>query len=435
MSRPDLNQVKENIEYIAIGSELLTSSYPETNSLFLADKLENLGLEIKYKSVVSDRLDDIVGAVKVALSRSRLIFISGGLGPTDDDRTREAVARVVKRPLVFCPAILKKIKDRFAARGAKMTPSNRKQAYIIKGAEVLDNPNGTAPGLWLETRTHLLALLPGPPPEFNPMVEKLIEEKIGIYRNNYVLKAIIRTTGAGESWVEDRIKPVYRLLPPELELTTLASPGEVQIRLTLPVKEINKQNEKIFNKVKDMIIKLLGDKVFSTEGQTLEEVVGHELSALGQTLACAESCTGGLLADRITSVPGSSNYFLAGLVTYSNKAKTKFLGVPSKLIKEKGAVSREVAESMAAGARKQAPADLALAITGIAGPGGGSSRKPVGLVYIGLASQDGINVVENYFQGNRRQIKVQATQKALDMLRLKSKNKKKSIKKDKVDSQ
>jgi nicotinamide-nucleotide amidase len=421
MKQIDLNQVKENIEYLAIGSELLTSAYPETNSLFLAEKLDNLGLRLRYKSVVSDDLEDLVRAVKLALSRSRLIFISGGLGPTEDDRTRDAVAQAVKKPLVFHPEIVKKIEDRFAWRGAKMTPSNRRQAYLIQGAEILDNPNGTAPGMWLETRRRILILLPGPPAEFNPMVEKLITEKLELYRNQYVLKSVIKTTGAGESWVEDRIKPVYRLLSRDLELTTLASPGEVQIRLTLRAKEINPENERIFNKIKNKIINLLGDKVFSTEGENLEEVIGRELSALGLTLACAESCTGGLLADRITAVPGSSNYFLASLVTYSNKAKTRFLGVPARLIREKGAVSREVAESMAAGARKKTGANLTLSTTGIAGPGGGSARKPVGLVYIGLSSPDGITTTENYFQGERRQIKFQTTQKALDMLRLKLK--------------
>ena len=432
MKQIDLNQVKENIEYLAIGSELLTSAYPETNSLFLAEKLDNLGLRLRYKSVVSDSLEDIVRAVKVALDRSRLIFISGGLGPTEDDRTREAVAQAVKKPLIFYPEIIKKIEDRFAWRGAKMTPSNRQQAYIIQGAEILDNPNGTAPGMWLETSKHLLVLLPGPPAEFNPMVEKLMADRLELYRNKYVLKAVIKTTGAGESWVEDRIKSVYRLLPEDLELTTLASPGEVQIRLTLRVKETNRENERIFNKIKNRIINLLGDKVFSTDGENLEEVIGHKLAALGQTVACAESCTGGLLADRITAVPGSSNYFLASLVTYSNKAKTRFLGVPARLIREKGAVSREVAESMAAGARKKTGANLALATTGIAGPGGGSTRKPVGLVYIGLASPDGITVTENYFQGSRNQIKFQTTQKALDMLRLKLK---KYQDRDKVGSQ
>lgn len=309
MKQVDLNQVKENIEYLAIGSELLTSAYPETNSLFLAEKLDNLGLRLRYKSVVSDSLEDIVRAVKVALNRSRLIFISGGLGPTEDDRTREAVAQAVKKPLIFYPEIIKKIEDRFAWRGAKMTPSNRQQAYIIQGAEILDNPNGTAPGMWLETSKHLLVLLPGPPAEFNPMVEKLMADRLELYRNKYVLKAVIKTTGAGESWVEDRIKSVYRLLPEDLELTTLASPGEVQIRLTLRVKETNRENERIFNKIKNRIINLLGDKVFSTDGENLEEVIGHKLAALGQTVACAESCTGGLLADRITAVPGSSNYF------------------------------------------------------------------------------------------------------------------------------
>ncbi|MGB9906539.1 MAG: competence/damage-inducible protein A [Candidatus Saccharicenans sp.] len=410
---------RRRIEFIAVGSELLSPHFLETNSLYLAEKLQELGWRLSFKTVVGDNLEELKEAVGLARQRSWLILISGGLGPTEDDRTRQAVAEVLGARLVFNQAILEKIRQRFESRGLRMTPSNRRQAYVIEGAEVLDNPHGTAPGLWLESQKQVIILLPGPPSELKSMVENLVLPRLKKYGQVRVLRAILRITGAGESFIEDRIRPVYKDLPENLQLITLASPADIQIRLEMTVGSQPQKDEKTFERIKNRIIRRLGPLVYSTEGRSLEEVVGQKLKAAGLKLACAESCSGGLLANRLTNVPGSSDYFLEGLVTYSNQSKMRELGVPEELLVAKGAVSEEVARVMAENMREKSGADLALSTTGIAGPGGGTPAKPVGLVYTGLAFPGGSLVIRNLFRGNREQIKFQATQKALDMLRLK----------------
>jgi nicotinamide-nucleotide amidase len=410
---------RHRIEFIAVGSELLSPHFLETNSLYLAEKLQELGWRLSFKTVVGDNLEELNEAVGLARQRSWLILISGGLGPTEDDRTRQAVAEVLGARLVFNQAILEKIRQRFESRGLRMTPSNRRQAYVIEGAEVLDNPHGTAPGLWLESRKEVIILLPGPPSELKPMVENLVLPRLKKYGQVRVLRASLRITGAGESFIEDRIKPVYKDLPENLQLITLASPADIQIRLEMTVGSQPEKDEKTFERIKNRIIRRLGPLVYSVEGRSLEEVVGQKLKAAGLKLACAESCSGGLLANRLTNVPGSSDYFLEGLVTYSNQSKMRELGVPEELLAAKGAVSEEVARVMAENMREKSGADLALSTTGIAGPGGGTPAKPVGLVYTALAFPGGSLVIRNLFRGNREQIKFQATQKALDMLRLK----------------
>ncbi|RFT16067.1 MAG: hypothetical protein OP8BY_2073 [Candidatus Saccharicenans subterraneus] len=411
---------QKTIEFIAVGSELLTPHFQETNSLFISEKLQELGWTLAFKTVVSDRLEDLKQVLKIAWRRSWLILVCGGLGPTDDDRTRQAVAEMLGARLVFRRDILDKIRLRFESRGLKMPSSNRRQAYVIEGAEVLGNPHGTAPGLWLEKKSRIMVLLPGPPSELKPMFENLVLPRLKQFGEVRVLRSVIRITGAGESMVEDLIRPVYKSLPSDLQLITLASPGDVQIRLEMPVRSGRPgADEKAFNRVKARIVRLLGNLVYSDEGKSLEQVIGEKLRAAGWTLACAESCSGGLLANRITNIPGSSDYFLEGIVTYSNRSKNLELGVPEELIAVKGAVSEEVALAMAEGLRKKSGADFALSTTGIAGPGGGSQAKPVGLVYVGLAFPGGSTVTRNLFRGSREQIKFQATQKALDMLRLK----------------
>lgn len=410
---------KRGIEFIAVGSELLTPHFLETNSLYLAEKLQALGWRLSFKTVVGDSLKELKEAVRMARQRSWLILISGGLGPTEDDRTRQAVAEVLGARLVFNKSILKKIRQRFESRGLRMTPSNRRQAYVIEGALVLDNPHGTAPGLWLENRDQIIVLLPGPPSELKPMVDNLVLPRLKKYGEIRVLRAVLRITGAGESFVEDRIRPVYKDLPENLQLITLASPADIQIRLEMMAINEPDKDLKSFNRIKNRIVRLLGTLVYSTEGQSLEEVVGQKLKAAGLRLACAESCSGGLLANRLTNVPGSSDYFLEGLVTYSNQSKVRELGVPEQLLAARGAVSEEVARVMAENMREKSGADFALSTTGIAGPGGGTPDKPVGLVFTGLAFPGGSIVARNLFRGTREQIKFQTTQKALDMLRLK----------------
>lgn len=407
------------IEFIAVGSELLKPGFLETNSLFIAEKLQELGWQLAFKTTVGDRLQDLTQAIRTAIKRSWLIFICGGLGPTEDDRTRLAVARVLGTRLVFRKAILEKIRQRFESRGLRMSPSNRRQAYVLEGSEVMDNPHGTAPGQWLERKNRIVVLLPGPPSELKPMVENLVLPRLKQFGQVRVLRSIIRITGAGESLVEDLIRPVYKDLPEGLELITLAAPADIQIRLEMAVGDRPEADIKAFEGLKRRIIRRLGSLVYSDEGLPLEEVIGRQLRAAGKTLACAESCSGGLLASRITNVPGSSDYFLEGLVTYSNQSKVRELGVPEQLIAAHGAVSEEVARVMAEKMRDKSGADFALSTTGIAGPGGGSEAKPVGLVFTGLAYPDGSAVEKNLFRGNREQVKFQATQKALDMLRLK----------------
>jgi nicotinamide-nucleotide amidase len=406
------------VEFIAAGSELLSPYFLETNSLFIAEKLQELGWQLTFKSVVSDRLEELEQAIRVARRRSWLIIISGGLGPTEDDRTRQATAEVLRRQLVFKKEILETIKARFKTRGLQMAASNRRQAFIIEGAEILDNPNGTAPGMWLQTRNQIIVLLPGPPAELRPMVENLVLPRLKKFGQVQVLRSVIRTAGAGESWVEDRIRPVYKDLPPNMELITLAAPGDVQLWLTMPVRTNLKKDFRTFEDFKKRISRLLGSLVYSEDGESLEQVIGQKLQAMGKTLACAESCSGGLLAHRITSVAGSSGYFLEGVVTYSNNSKVRELKISPKLLREKGAVSQEVARAMALNIREKTGADFALSTTGIAGPGGGSENKPVGLVFTGLAYPGGMSIKRNLFRGDRQQVKFQATQKALDMLRL-----------------
>ncbi|HAR36861.1 MAG TPA: competence/damage-inducible protein A [Acidobacteria bacterium] len=410
---------KQRVEFIAVGSELLSPHFLETDSLYLSEKLQELGWRLSFKTVVGDSLEELKEAVRIARQRSWLIFISGGLGPTEDDRTRQAVAEVLGARLIFNKAILEKIRQRFESRGLRMTPSNRRQAYVIEGAEVLENPHGTAPGLWLESRKQIIVLLPGPPSELKPMVDNLVLPRLRKYGEVKVLRAVLRITGAGESFIEDRIKPVYKDLPKNLQLITLASPGDIQIRLEMTAASQPERDVRTFNRIKNRIVRRLGPLVYSTQGQSLEEVVGEKLRAAGLRLACAESCSGGLLAHRLTNIPGSSDYFLEGLVTYSNQSKVRELGVPEELLASKGAVSEEVARVMAENLREKSGADFALSTTGIAGPGGGTPAKPVGLVYTGLAFPGGSTVLRNLFRGNREQIKFQATQKALDMLRLK----------------
>jgi nicotinamide-nucleotide amidase len=404
-------------EIIAIGTELLTPFFQDTNSLFLTERLNDLGLRVSFKTVVGDDDRDLRLAIRAALGRSRLILAMGGLGPTEDDRTREAFARALGRRLVFEPKILAAIRERFRRRGLRMTAPNRKQCDVIEGAEILKNPNGTAPGLWLETPRHLIALLPGPPHELRPMFDRQVAPRLASFRTGITLRRVLRLTGIGESTMESRIKGLYRSVPPEITITTLASPGDLAVHLAFQGRAGASGAAAVLDGVTKKFARRLKPWIYSLNGESLEGVVGTLLGARGETLACAESCTGGFLGHRLTNIPGSSAYFLESAVVYSNGAKTRRLGVPAALIAKNGAVSAPVARAMAAGIRKTAGSDYGLAITGIAGPAGGTARKPVGLVYVALARRRGTIVERNIFWGGRERIKFQAAQKALDILR------------------
>ena len=404
------------IEMIAIGSELLTPFFQDTNSLFLTERLNDLGLEVSSKTIIGDEWSDLVLCLKESLSRADLIFAMGGLGPTKDDRTREALAHVLGRKLVFKKEILEKIQERFRQRGLPMPSSNRKQAFLIEGATALENRNGTAPGIWLEKGQKKIVILPGPPHELKPMFEEFVWPRLQELKREYRARKVLKIVGLSESKIERLISDLYPRSP-DPRVTTLAYLGQIEIHLTSYSRENQDKAERKILRLEEKILERLKDNIFSTSGEELEKVVGKLLREKKKSLAVAESCSGGFLSHRLTNIPGSSDYFLEGVVTYSNQAKRALLAVPQNLIKKHGAVSEQVARAMAKAAREKAQANFGLAITGIAGPTGGTPLKPVGLVYTALAWKKGTRVEKNLFLGKREQIKFQSTQKALDMLR------------------
>jgi len=404
-------------EIIAVGSELLTPDFQDTNSLFLTERLNSVGLDVAFKTIVGDDEGDLARVIRTALGRSRLILLMGGLGPTEDDRTRETLAKVLGARLIFKAAILRHIRARFRRRGLDMPATNRKQCYAIEGAEVLANPHGTAPGLWLERGKNRLAVLPGPPRELRPMVENHVLPRLAALGRGRMVRRTIRLTGIGESLMESLIKPVYASVPKAVRVTTLAAPGDLAITLTYRGPASLSEAQAVIEGLESALLKALRRWVYSRNGEGLEAVVGALLKKEGRTVACAESCTGGLVGHRLTAVPGSSAYFLESAVVYGNAAKVRRLGVPPALIDKHGAVSAAVARAMAAGVRSTAGADFGLAVTGIAGPDGGTARKPVGLVYTALAHAGGVAVRRDIFYGGRAMVRFQASQKALDVLR------------------
>jgi nicotinamide-nucleotide amidase len=405
------------IEIIAVGSELLTPFFIDTNSLYLTRRLNDLGLDPSWKTVVGDDPDDLAEALRDALGRAELLIVMGGLGPTGDDLTREVLADVLGRGLRFDEKILGGIRERFLRRGWEMTPSNRRQAFVIDGAEVLENRNGTAPGQWLESGTIRIALLPGPPRELEPMCEASVWPRLSSLSSGFLVRRILKTTGLGESDAEDRIRDLYPDQK-DLKLTILASPGQIDLHLSARSAVDRAAAQAALDRLTNDLRKRLGERVFSDSGEELEQVVGRLLAASGKTLSVAESCSGGMIAERITRVPGSSIYFLEGAVTYSNAAKIRTLGVPAALIEAHGAVSAEAAAAMAVGIRAATGSDLGISVTGIAGPGGGTNEKPVGLVFAALAWEAGVAAERNVFFGRREQIRIQSTLKALDLVRV-----------------
>lgn len=404
------------IEIIAIGSELLTPYSQDTNSLYLTERLNDLGMEVSFKTIVGDEWDNLVLCIKQTLTRADIIIAMGGLGPTEDDRTREAIAAALERKLIFKKTLLKKIERRFRRRGMSMPPVNKKQAYIIEGAEILENENGTAPGLWLGTGKEIIILLPGPPHELKPMFDSSVWPRLQKFRKKFTARRVLKITGLTESKIETLISDLYPQ-EPHTRLTTLAYPGQIEIHLTVLSEEGQDKAEEIMQQMENNLLGRLKENVFSTTGEELEEVVGRLLRLHKKNLATAESCTGGYLGHRLTNISGSSDYFLQSMVVYSNEAKTYNLGVSADLIEQHGAVSPQVATAMAVGIREKSRSSLGLSITGIAGPTGGTPEKPVGLVYTALAWDNGTDVVKNLFLGNREMIKFQSAQKALDMVR------------------
>jgi nicotinamide-nucleotide amidase len=411
-------------EVIAVGSEMLTPTHVDTNSLFITERLNELGIDLQGKAVAGDDRDVLKSIVSDALARSDLLILTGGLGPTDDDLTRDVVAALIGRPLEYHAHIFEGIERRFAARGLRTPEINRRQAMVPKGAAVLPNKNGTAPGLWIEHERKLIVLLPGPPRELKPMFEAVIQERLlGHVGASRLFRRLLRITGQTESYVEEKMQPLYAkwlASPTKVTTTILASLGQIELHLTAIAPSADPGHRALDAAVAD-VRATLGRDVFSTNSETMEQVVGELLRSRGLKIAAAESCTGGLVMARLTDVPGSSDYVDRGVVVYSNQSKIELLGVPASLIAAHGAVSEPVAEAMASGMIRTARTDVAVGVTGVAGPTGGTTEKPVGMVAIAAAwLRDGAidtRVRTFNFVGGREMVRFQASQAALDMVR------------------
>ena len=403
-----------NAEIIAAGSEMLTPERVDTNSLYLTAELNDLGVEVVAKSVIGDDRDRLAEAVRRAMRSSPILILSGGLGPTEDDVTREAVALALGRGLAYSEEIAGALERRFAQAGRKMAEINRRQAFVIEGASVLPNDRGTAPGQWLEEAGAVAMLLPGPPHELKAMFERQCLPRLAQIVPKLVIRTLfLRVAGTAESDLDQLISPVYKKYQ-NPATTILAAAGDIQVHLRARCGT-EAEADALLAEVGGPIELLLGDRLYSRNGDPMEVVVGGLLRECGATVSVAESCTGGMLGERFTSVEGSSDYFLGGFITYSDAMKTEMLGVPAETLEQFGAVSKETAEAMAAGARRRTGSTYALSITGLASPVEGPI--PVGTVYIGVADAAGVHVAHRVFLGDRQRVRKFSAQLALDLLR------------------
>lgn len=403
-------------EIIAIGSELLTPEKIDTNSLWLTEKLNDIGIDVMLKTIVGDDGARLEETVRDAMRRSDIVITTGGLGPTEDDITRAFTAAAVGRELIYHDEIEQQLRERFRSWGREMPEINKRQAFVIDGAQILPNPNGSAVGMLLESDNKLLAVLPGPPRENQPMFSEYVLPKLKSRAGRvFVKRRLLRVSGKGESAVDEIAAPIYTKYA-DVQTSILFNKSEVEIHLAARSDDEAKAVQ-IVDKLADELAAAIGVSVFSTNGETLEEVVGSLLNQLGHTVAVAESCTGGLIGMRFTEVAGSSRYFIQGAITYSYKSKTDMLGVEPEIIKTHGAVSAECAEAMASGMRSHAKTDHAISVTGIAGPDGGTEEKPVGTVFIGYAGSSGVKSIKFVLPGDRHLIRWRTSQAALDYLR------------------
>jgi nicotinamide-nucleotide amidase len=411
----------QTAEVIAIGSELLGSTRLDTNSLVLAERLGSIGIELRSKTVVGDNRREVAEHLQHALERADLVILTGGLGPTDDDVTRDALADVLGLPLIEHAEIVERLVQRFARRGLKMPDVNRRQGLVIQGGIVLENPNGTAPGQMVDVGDRLVVLLPGPPRELRPMTDALVSGPLAVRAGaERLFRTTLFTVGRGESHVEELAQPIYsrwlRATPP-IETTILAAPGQIELHFVTRSVDAAAA-DRALAAARDEILAALGPDVFSTDGRSMEEIVGQLLLDRKLTISAAESCTGGLLLSRLTDIPGSSAYVLGGVVAYSNALKVHLADVPEALIEAHGAVSEPVAAALAEGVRSRTGATFGVGITGIAGPSGGTPQKPVGTVAVAVASDGRTTRVRTFsLFGSRSMIKFQASQMGLDMVR------------------
>lgn len=407
---------------IAVGSELLTPLRLDTNSLFITEQLNTLGIDVVLKAVAGDDRGELTELFRAALARVDIVVFTGGLGPTDDDVTREAVAGTLGRALTEDSEITERMRVRFAARGYKgpMPEINRRQAMVPAGARVIENERGSAPGLWLEEGDAVILLLPGPPRELKPMLLALVEDPLRARAAGApLLRRVVRIAGVIESQTDEALQPLYRewtANTPRVNATILAALGQIELHLWTQAATTDDAAATLDRAVQE-VGRVMGDNVFSTDGRSMEAVVGDVLVARGYRIALAESCTGGLLTSRLTDVPGSSRYVERAVIAYANEAKTELLDVDPAVIAAHGAVSEAVAQAMAEGVRSRAGVDVGVGVTGIAGPGGGSAEKPVGTVAIAAVAPSAARSRMFRFHGEREHVKFQASQAALDMVR------------------
>jgi nicotinamide-nucleotide amidase len=403
-------------EILAVGSELLTPARSDSNALYLTGKLREAGVDVIARITVADDAAALESAFRGALSRADLVIATGGLGPTEDDLTREAAAGALGVGLRRDPGYLEALRQRFARFNREMAPVNAKQADVLEGGTLLLNPRGSAPGQRIEKDGRVLILLPGPPKEMQPLFEEQVlpwlRERVG---GRVLRTRVLRMAGMGESDVEQIVAPLYTTFT-NPRTTILGGYGQVELHLTAEA-ESEDAADALIETLASGLRDLLPGRVYSEDGRELPEVVAALLTERKWTLALAESCTGGLLAARLTEVPGASAFLERGYVTYSNRSKVELLGVPQDLLDRAGAVSEEVSRAMAEGARARAGTDVGLALTGIAGPAGGTPEKPMGLVYIAMAGASGERMRRVVFPGDRERIRAQAAQAALEMLR------------------
>jgi nicotinamide-nucleotide amidase len=409
-------------EIIAVGSEMLTPFRQDTNSLYITEKFNELGVTVAFKTIVGDRQKDLVGALTVALGRTDIVIVMGGLGPTEDDMTREAVGEALGLGLHRDAGQISVLAARIAAMRLPMPENNLKQADVLEGAVLLPNANGSAPGQWLDTTysgyRKLLILIPGPPNECRPLFDtECVPRLREVIPERYIAKRTLRAAMIPESQADKLLAPIYTTYT-DVETTILAHAGDIQLTLLCTKPTTAAAKERV-DELAGRLEETLEDWLYSSDGESLEQIVLYYLGLRQSTLAVAESCTGGMVSQRITSVPGSSRSFLGGAIVYADEMKTAFAGVPPALMTEYGAVSAEVAQALAYGIRRHTGATLGLGITGIAGPGGGTEEKPVGLVHIGLSDAKKTESIERTFRGDRTRIREWATQQALDMIRRK----------------
>ena len=402
-------------EIIAVGTELLLGNIVNTNAQYLSQKMADLGIDVFYQISVGDNMQRLSETIKTSLERSDIIVTCGGLGPTADDMTKEGVSEALGLKLLPDNASIKKIEGMFKLMNRPMTENNIKQGYIPEGATILENDNGTAPGVIVEKEGKIVIMLPGPPRELHPMFENKVLPYLRTKVNSVIRSRMLRVIGIGESTIEDMLKEIFKNQT-NPTIAPYAKEGEVHLRITAK-RDTAEEADRLIAEMEKRVKSILGENIYGYDEESLEEAVLKLLQEKKMTLSLAESCSGGLIANRLTDIPGASASFMGGIVSYSNNAKIDILGVKEDTINKYGAVSSQTAEEMAIGTKKINKTDIGVSVTGIAGPEGGSEQKPVGLCYIGIAIGDTVKVHKMNFNGNRKKIKWSTSNMALDLLR------------------